>query len=197
MAATELKSDLAKLPAPEIVSQWFVHRLPTLFAGDEPGHVAFKAEAARRLNVSVFDIVIVGSAAVGFSLNPDKNFSAFSTESDVDIAVASPHHFELAWRWLRNLGARRYRLPQRAQSWIKEHETRLVYWGQIATDQILEHMPFGGEWVRALASLSGVKPIDGREVTVRLYRDYTALENALIHTTRKLQAKQNFGKENT
>lgn len=193
MPVAELQNELATLSPPDVVFRWFVERVPAVFAGDHVAHVAFKVELARRLGLSVFDVVVVGSAAVGFSLDPAKNFSAFSTDSDVDIAVASPHHFEIGWRWLRTLGAKRYRLPVSAQSWVKEHETRLVYWGQIATDQLLEHMPFAPDWVPALAFMSSTKPIDGRELTVRLYRDYYSLEAALIHTTRKLRTKAGLG----
>jgi hypothetical protein len=112
---------------------------PALFGSDQPRHIAWKGDLADQIGVWTFDIALVGSAAVGVSLSPAKNFSLFHPESDVDVAVVSSHYFDVAWRWLRRLGAERYQMPRTAQDWIKEHENRLVYCGSVATEQLLAY----------------------------------------------------------
>jgi hypothetical protein len=57
----------------------------------------------------------VGSASAGFSLSPQRALQPFRDRSDVDIAAVSAHHFDIVWRWLRSLGAERYKLPQYVQ----------------------------------------------------------------------------------
>jgi len=196
-----LKTDLLSLKPPIFVAKWFVEKTPHIFAGNAGAHVEWRRSVADALGVSLFDLVIVGSAALGKSLNPAKVLASFDHESDVDIAVISDHYFDIAWRWMRRLGADKYRLPREAQEWVKEHESRLVYWGSIATDQLLPHMPFGPEWVKQLAAFSAKPPVDGREINVRLYRDHASLESYLARSVRKartvLDVKEDDKEEDT
>lgn len=187
MAAEQVKADLQALQPAEFVSRWFDERGAHLFSADRAAHLAWRRTVAHALGVSWLDVVLVGSACVGVSLNPDKAFKPFDADSDIDVAVVSAHHFDVTWRWMRRLGAQRYRLPPRAREWIKEHEKRLVYWGSVATDQLLPHVPFGSEWVTQLAAASKVPPVDGREVNVRIYRDHASLESYLVMTVKRLR----------
>jgi hypothetical protein len=188
-----VKADLLALRPERFVTKWFAERIPAIFGTDQAKHISWKQDLADQIGVSIFDLALVGSAAVGLSLSPAKNFSLFAADSDVDVAVVSSYYFDLAWRWLRRLGAERYRLPRTAQNWVKEHESRLVYWGTIATDQLLPHMPFGPEWMPRLAALSSKDPVGGREVNVRLYRDFEALESYLSHGVRRLRSRLEEG----
>jgi len=90
---------------------------------------------------------------------------------------------------MRNLGSHRYKLPKPAQSWIDQHKTRLIYFGAIATDQIVQYLPFGRPWTEALSFVKGLTPIDGREVNIRIYRDFSALRSYQVHNFRQLLHK--------
>jgi len=184
--AASVKDQLLKERPHVLVARWFLEDTPALFK-DRASHVAWKRDLAELLRVSVFDLIVVGSAAVGISLNPAKNFKAFAPTSDIDLALVSAHHFDVSWRWLRGLGAGLYRLPEPAQNWVREHERRLVYWGTIATDQLLAYMPFGHEWVPHLSTMSGQDPAQGREINVRLYRDFASLEAYQVACIKKLR----------
>ena len=190
MAVSELPivSDLRELQAAVFITRWFDEATPHVFGASRAGYLQWKSRIATELGVSWLDVVLVGSAAVGYSLSPYKKFKPFSADSDIDVAIMSPHYFDLAWRWMRRLGAERYRLPQSAQEWVKEHEKRLVYWGAIATDQLLQYMPFGPDWVQKLAKLAQESPADGRTINVRLYRDHSSLESYLLDSVRKLRS---------
>jgi hypothetical protein len=110
------------------------------------------------------------------SLNPNKDFKAFSHESDIDVAVISEHHFAISWRALRTLklpDARNYKDREA----IKEHRTNHIYWGTIATDRVLHYLPFVRPWTEALAAMAGESPTEEREIKIRLYRDYEALRS--------------------
>jgi len=51
----------------------------------------------------------------------------------------------------------------------------LIYWGTVATDRLLSRMPFGQEWLSVLSEMTQESPANGKEINVRLYRDYQAL----------------------
>lgn len=57
----------------------------------------FKKYIAKRLNVHYNNIGIAGSAKLGFSLNPKKNFKDFDESSDVDIIIVSEKLFNKFW----------------------------------------------------------------------------------------------------
>src|SRR4029079_6408600 len=97
----------------------------------------WKHRLGRLIEVDPRAILFVGRAAAGMSFNPKANLRPFRRASDIDIAIVSAHHFDLLWRWMRSLGARKYAFQEDVQKWIDEHRTRLVYWGVIETDRIL------------------------------------------------------------
>jgi len=149
--------------------------VPHVFSADRTAFVQWKRTLARGLEVDPACITLVGSAAVGCSLNPVKNFREFGDDSDIDVAVISNYHFTVAWRYFRNNNDRRMRVDPRTRIAWDEHVTRYVYWGTIATDRLLGILPFGLAWLRAKTEMSTVPPTVGREINLRIYADYESL----------------------
>ncbi|UQA50932.1 hypothetical protein [Vibrio sp. ED002] len=58
----------------------------------------FKLLIANGLDVHPMNIVLVGSAKVGFSVAPHKAFRDFSEGSDLDIVVVSESIYKKSWR---------------------------------------------------------------------------------------------------
>jgi len=191
MPAGDLKSDLRSLNPSIFASKWMFERVPHIFENDLDVYIAWKHQLGTLLAVDPRAIIVVGSAAVGSSLNPAKNLRPLQKDSDVDIAIVSAHHFEVVWNWLRNLGAERYRFPRDVQSWIDEHRKRLLYWGIIATDRLLPLTPLAPRWVNALSAMSKKPPTVRREINVRLYMDFNALRAYHVSGIRELQQKLN------
>lgn len=57
----------------------------------------FKKYVAQKLDVHYNNIGIAGSAKLGFSLNPEKNYKVFDDKSDIDIIVVSRILFYDFW----------------------------------------------------------------------------------------------------
>ena len=57
----------------------------------------FKIYMSDRLNLHVNNLAIVGSAKIGFSLTPSKNFKHFNNDSDVDLIIVSRSLFRQSW----------------------------------------------------------------------------------------------------
>jgi len=170
-----------------VVAEHVLERVPHIFDGDWPLYRTWRADLATRLDVDPCDISITGSACVGVSLSPRKNFSVFDGQSDVDVAVISPYHFDLAWRSLRAFRLADAHTPRERQAVIN-HRTNYIYWGCIATDRILRLMPFSREWIMASSHMRGIDPTAGREVNFRIYRDYDSLRSYQTYGVRKLRA---------
>jgi hypothetical protein len=159
-----------------LLSQRIIEGVPQLFNGDADLYLSWRADLAGRLGVDPHVLKLVGGACLGASLNPNKGFKTFDPDSDVDVAVISARYFDEAWYYLRMMPVKRfYSLTPRAQTAVKEHRTRYVYWGAIATDRILPYLPFGPTWFTALNQMAQREPTFGRAINIRLYRDIESL----------------------
>lgn len=68
----------------------------------------FKLYMSKKLNLHVNNIAIVGSAKLGFSLSPTKDYRAFNEDSDIDLVVVSESVFKSSWQAYRDLQLRGY-----------------------------------------------------------------------------------------
>jgi hypothetical protein len=159
----------------DFASRNLLDRVPWLFT-DRPQYIDWKAALAADLEVDPFMIIIVGSAATGYSLAPHKNFSAFSPRSDIDVAIVSLRHFDEAWRWLRELGPVKLLTKGTVeQEMLNWHRRNLVFDGAIETNKLLPLLPFGPKWASGLGQAGKREPTEGRAVNARLYRDFESL----------------------
>ncbi|WP_123028657.1 hypothetical protein [Mycolicibacterium stellerae] len=135
-------------------------------------YLRWRHEVAKRLGVDPAAVQLVGSARLGYSLNPDKNFKTFDAESDLDIAIISPEIFELTWVEIRSFIGSRRDLHGK-----KTYLRKLVFEECIALDIVLPHLTYGEQWSYhrdEIVSLLGGELID-REIKYRLYRSHRAL----------------------
>lgn len=58
----------------------------------------FRLYISGKLGIHYNDIAVAGSAKIGFSLNPQKEFRTFNAESDVDIIIISQELFYRFWK---------------------------------------------------------------------------------------------------
>lgn len=175
MAITVEKA-LLGTSATQFVARHVLDRLPHAFP-DWPTYFAWKTILAERLSLDAASICLVGSAAVGTSLNPKKGFKAFDAGSDIDVAVISAFHFLEAWRWLQRNGHLRARMNQVQRRSYDAHRQNYVYWGTIATDRLLGFLPFARTWVNARTHMATIAPTLGRDVNFRLYFDFESLRS--------------------
>ena len=98
----EYKEDLLKIPVEKVYNKYIIGGDVWYFK-DKYGenwfdiYDQFKIFISKKLEVHYNDIAIAGSAKLGFSLNPTKNFRLFNEESDIDIIVISRKYFYLFW----------------------------------------------------------------------------------------------------
>lgn len=82
------------------VSEILFRAEPFAFRSQPQEYHEFKREVAGRLAVDQDGIELVGSARLGFSLNPDHLLREFSARSDFDVVVVSSVVFDQTWEEL-------------------------------------------------------------------------------------------------
>lgn len=174
---------------PGFVSRYFFENVPFLFNDDIDGWIKWKTKLGNLIEVDPRNIVLTGSAAIGYSLNPHKNFRRFSNKSDIDCGVVSSYHFDLAWRYLRQQRVEWLTQPARVREAISIHRQNYIFEGTIATDKMLALLPFGRTWSSALQSMSKEQPTIGRDIKLRVYKDFEALRNYQMKGLRDAKAK--------
>lgn len=167
----------------EFCSHHILDRVPWLF-DDRAAYIDWKQSLAEALGVDPYAICIVGSAATGVSLSPTKGFTLFHGRSDIDVAVISHHHFDLAWRKVRDLSLQPNLLSKTKKAKIARHRRGLLFDGCIATDKILGMLEYGPAWQDALMRAGKNPPVVGHTVKARLYRDFESLRAYQLKSAR-------------
>ncbi|MGV8832147.1 MAG: hypothetical protein ACOH2N_09245 [Devosia sp.] len=154
---------------------------------DAADFLEWKVGLCAGLGVEPSSAFLVGSGAVGISLNPFKNFKEFDAGSDLDVAIVSSEHFEVAWKFLRaNFRRQRRTLRGRAKVALESHVNGLVFWGAVEADALLSIYPFGLGWITALVDAS-TEVVGNRTVKARIYKDFDALNDYQIQGVGKLR----------
>jgi hypothetical protein len=172
-----LRSALLEKEPKDFISHYIFEPVPFAFNSDLSSWIKWKTSLAMLLEVDPQDIVLIGTAALGYSLNPNKNYKIFDAKSDIDCGVISQYHFEMAWRYLRQIRPSWLTLPSSSKRAIEIHRKNYVFSGTIASDSILALLPFGPKWQRALDEMSKSHPTVGRAIKLRIYKDYDALRH--------------------
>ncbi|MFI7694220.1 hypothetical protein ACIBQ6_34515 [Nonomuraea sp. NPDC049655] len=136
-------------------------------------YIKWRHLVAAELGVDPMAVQLVGSARLGYSMNPTKNFRKFHEGSDLDIAVISPELFEKAWGELREM------IDDEFFSGNKNYLRKLVFEECIALDIVLPRLSFGEQWSRSrdlfIQDLGGA--FRNCEVNYRLYRNHASLRS--------------------
>lgn len=163
---------------------------PYIFRGWKEGFENLRRHLGNSLGISCRrNIEVVGSARVGFSLDPDSFGRGFSEKSDIDIVIIDDKMFDKVWNILLKWNyPRRFRLAGIDNTWATRRMEDL-YWGWFRPDRIrYDGLSFpeslkplrniSASWFNAFKSISQVQGFAGLEVSGRLYRTW---EHALMY----------------
>jgi len=152
-----------------------------------------------RLRLEQENVIIIGSAKIGFSLDPNTFPRRFTNNRDIDVLVVSETLFDIYWhtmlKW--HYPRRLEHLPQSDWQWVLARR-RDLYWGWFHPDGIrYEGLTFPDvlkplrdlktRWFDSFQSLSLYEEFSGREVNGRLYRTW---EHALLYQANGLRQIQ-------
>ena len=92
---TDFKRDLTTLNSTQMIQKYIYSGLCSEIPDDKL--FLLKAEVSEFFGVNFNDVILVGSAKLGFSIAPKKTYNKFNDGSDIDIAIVSSKLFQEIW----------------------------------------------------------------------------------------------------
>ena len=143
------------------------------YALDHDQYMSLKERVADHFRVATMEVIVVGSAKLGFSIAPMKRYRHFGDESDIDVAIASPKLFDAIWDESLDFHL------DGPVVWDKLSQYRKnVFRGWIRPDQLPTHGSFqrSHEWFEFFRSLTQSGEYGQIKITGALYRTWRHLE---------------------
>lgn len=181
--------DCRNLSERDLLTKWVFRSTPYGFRRSSEEFSAWRQALAECLDVEPTSIFVVGSTAAGLSLSPTKRLRPHNPTSDVDVAIVSEQAFRTAWDWFVTQRIERIGLPAPVRDWVDAHKESYIFFRQIASDQYMEYLPFGRQWLLCLEAASRQSPCTGRSVKARIYQDQDALMHYIASGIHNLRAQ--------
>ncbi|MFM5550480.1 hypothetical protein ACET8J_08975 [Aeromonas veronii] len=181
MDLNTLKGYLVELEPDDFVNEHIVNAVSPHVNKEQVEFIRARISEAVGINITPSEIVIVGSAKLGFGLfskkrrdqDPLPAFRPFGPESDIDVAVCSPQLFDAVWTELSDYALAKPWMPYK----MNKTGDYLVY-GWLRPDQI----PYDAR-LRTLDSfkdrlmqLSRSPELMRRKISGAIYRDLAFLK---------------------
>jgi hypothetical protein len=179
----EFKSALLTRPVDEVLQDYVFSGDPYAFRDQPNALLKLRSHVSSTLKVDEKNIVVVGSAQIGFSLSPDNFPRWFTDQSDIDVVVVDERLFDIVWHTLLQWHyPRRQRLPRGDWAWASSRRKEL-YWGWFVPNEIRFDglsLPSALKpirdcstlWFNTFQSLTDYPEFSKREVNGRLYRTW-------------------------
>jgi len=154
----------------EIVEKHIVFGIPYVFNNNEHLYYSLKREIKNFFNLSwVNSIIMVGSAKMGFSINPDNNFRDIQDDSDIDMVVVDEHLFDSYWMKLFEFDIK---MMPRSESEDRKYKRFLkcLFKGWIRPDLFPFNFDGKKAWEEFFRSIS-YKEYDKRKVTGAVFKN--------------------------
>ena len=101
MNVEEFKEILMQRKLESVVKECMLNGVPYVFRNWEGGFDILRVHLCDNLGITSKDnIEVVGSARIGFCLDPDSFGRAFSDKSDIDVVVVDDKLFDEVWKIL-------------------------------------------------------------------------------------------------
>jgi hypothetical protein len=163
----------ATFDANRLLDRYFHSGQSAVFNGSPPEEEAtFNRSIARSLfdtldlRIHPLQIVVCGSAHLGFSPVPEKLGKPFdSRSSDIDVAIVVPDLFDTWWTELQSC-----QLVESSRRRVADE----LFWGFINPDTVKDCSKMGETWWELFGNLSTDR---ARGVRGKLYRTYWSMQN--------------------
>jgi len=183
LSVDKFKDIVLAKPLDEVVQKYIFKGNPfiVLFNPGIENIISFHLHS--KLGLSEKNISIVGSAKIGFSLNPDTFPRRFTDRSDIDIVVVDKELFDKVWFIMLEWNyPRKGKLIEPDWGWSKKRRGEL-YWGWFVPSLIhFKGLSFPNvlkplrdisvAWFDAFQSLSQYPVLSDRRASGRLYRSW-------------------------
>ncbi len=149
-----------------VVRSTIIHGDCFIFTPQE--YAVLRSEIADHFNVHPNDVLVVGSAKLGFSIAPHKRYNHFHDGSDIDIAIVSSLLFDNIWEQAFSYASGGAYWPK------KEQFVRFLFQGWIRPDKLPSELANAWfEYFRVLTCTGNHGPY---KISGGLYKSFRFLE---------------------
>ncbi len=154
----------------EIVQGYITHGPAFVFKEDDGKFFKLKSMVAQKFGLNPQDVIMVGSAKLGFSISPLIRWQPFHDESDIDMAIISPDIFDRFWKELYDFNIK---LTYRTEKEEKQYYRFLDYFfkGWLRPDVFPFSYVGRKEWLDFFKSIS-YGEFGDHKITGAVFRDW-------------------------
>jgi hypothetical protein len=149
-------------------------------------YFSLKARVAQQFGIHPSEVIVVGSAKLGFSIAPDKRYRPFGETSDIDVALCSGHLFDAFWKDVFDYWAR-------GEIWSGLPDFRkYIFRGWMRPDKLPPTGSFNRsrEWWEFFRSLTSSGDYGPYKITGALYKSWHFLESYQLKCVRDCKASE-------
>ena len=173
MELAKFKSDLSCLDPVEVVRKDIIFGNP--HAVDSDQYYSLRRDVAAHYNIHPSEVLLVGSAMLGFSIAPRKRYREFCDESDIDIVILAPSLFDHIWSEV-------YSYVRQGGVWPETYHhdfARYLLRGWIRPDKFPTEVsfPLRHEWFEFFTTLTRSGEYGPYKLAAGIYRSWTFFEN--------------------
>ncbi|MGD0877007.1 MAG: hypothetical protein ABSA01_02525 [Anaerolineales bacterium] len=143
------------------------------YALNERAYIDLKQRIAAKYQVHHTQVLVVGSAKLGFSIAPGKRYQPFSETSDIDIAFVNDRLFDSIWYEV-------YKYHIGVENWCGIQEFRkYLFFGWIRPDKLpsSQYFPIAKEWWEFFRELTAEGVFGPYKIRGALYKSMNFLES--------------------
>ena len=131
-----------------------------------------RSKVAKKFGLHPNEVLVVGSAKLGFSIAPDQEYNLFSDESDIDVALVSSKLFDKYWNQV-------FSYKKENPYWNEDKFITYLFQGWIRPDKFPRSklFPLGKDWWEFFQSMTSSGRYGKYNISGGLYQSYFFLEN--------------------
>lgn len=168
----EFRNIVLRDSAEKVVEEWFFSGVPYVFRRSKDTYNELRSFIASVVGVAEDDIVLVGSARLGFSPVHTKFGKMFGEGDDLDIIVVSSTLFDKGWQdLLRWHHFKRWSLSHSQRQQVRQIKDT-IFWGHIWPDCLIGASDIALSWTQAFRGLSRIPELSSWQPKGKLYRTW-------------------------
>ena len=188
----QFKKDLMELTDDEMISKYYYNDFPPAALSLDAYH-KLRLEIKKHFGLeSIFDVFLVGSGRLGFSIKPQSEYKLFNDESDLDIVVISKSMFEKYWKKMRDYD---FNLDKWKDASVFEEN---FFYGWMRPEKLPHNSKFKDpfEWWKYFEELSASGKFGNIKIRGGLYYSLEFLESFQKSAIKKLRIKESLENAN-
>lgn len=185
--------DESDMPVRDIVKKHITFGNPIVFDDDPSRYFKLKQVVASHFEIEPEEVIMCGSAKLGFSLNQTQLRKYLDDESDIDVVIISDKVFDKYWKELYEFNLK---LTARTVKEEERYREFLDYFlkGWLRPDKFPLRYERTQSWFDFFKGISYKREFGGRKVTGAVYRERFFFESYHVDNIQRIRRERMFKK---